>query len=161
MQNQWPNIKTTLLCDCPIAQFSKMIITCGLTHILRWREKMFSLWFSNLPLLRISIPNGLNHFIYIFSLLSSQFFSRFRFLNNPLTPYLTCLFKENRAWQGKDGEIPQTVHCSEWFLMRGCFTFSDPTFYVYALYTLKFDLQSFFALNFPLGFKNILPFDLY
>ena len=44
--------------------------------------------------------------------------------------------------------------------MRAHFTFSDPTVYVYAFYAFKFDLQSFFALNFPLGFKNILPFDL-
>ena len=157
VQNQWPNIKATLLFDCPIAQFSKMIITYRLTHILRWGEKMF----SNLPLLRIRIPNGLNGFYLDYLLLSSQSFSRFRFHNNPLTPYLTfCFFKENRAWQGKDGEIPKTVHCYKWLLMRAHFTFSDPTVYVYAFYAFKVDLQSFFALNFPLGFKNILPFDL-
>lgn len=44
--------------------------------------------------------------------------------------------------------------------MRAYFTFSNPTFYVYAFFSFKFDLQIFFALNFPLAFKNALPFDL-
>ena len=42
--------------------------------------------------------------------------------------------------------------------MRAHFTFSDPTFYVDAFYAFKFDLQSFFTLNFPLGFKKYFAF---